>query len=65
MHDGQNLFDPQLAFAGVAWGMDEAIVGLSPAGAAREAIVVGIWNTEKRVREYMPQKASRRRKLRA
>jgi predicted alpha/beta superfamily hydrolase len=57
MHDGQNLFEPQLAFAGVVWGVDEAIVRLSSAGAAREAIVVGIWNTDKRVREYMPQKA--------
>jgi predicted alpha/beta superfamily hydrolase len=57
MHDGQNLFDPQLAFTGVAWGIDRAIVRLSSAGTAREAIVVGIWNTEKRVREYMPQKA--------
>ena len=57
MHDGQNLFDPQLAFTGVDWGMDQAIVRLSSAGAAREAIVAGIWNTEKRVREYMPKKA--------
>ncbi len=57
MHDGQNLFDPQKAYAGVDWGIREAIVRLSQAGAIRGAIVVGIWNTEKRWHEYMPQKA--------
>ena len=57
MHDGQNLFDPQKAYAGVDWGVREAIVRLSQSGAIRGAIVVGIWNTEKRWHEYMPQKA--------
>ncbi len=57
MHDGQNLFDPRQAFVRVAWAIDEAIVRLSQVGAIREAIVVGIWNTEKRWHEYMPQKA--------
>lgn len=57
MHDGQNLFDPQKAYAGVDWGIREAIVRLCQAGAIREAIVVGIWNTPKRWSEYMPQKA--------
>ncbi|MBN1139460.1 MAG: alpha/beta hydrolase [Anaerolineae bacterium] len=57
MHDGQNLFDPNKAYAGVDWGIDEAIVRLSQKGVIQEAIVVGIWNTEKRWREYMPQKA--------
>jgi len=57
MHDGQNLFDPQKAYAGVDWGIREAIVRLAQAGAIRQAIVVGIWNTEKRWHEYMPQKA--------
>jgi predicted alpha/beta superfamily hydrolase len=57
MHDGQNLFDPQKAYAGVDWGIGEAIVRLSQAGTIREAIVVGIWNTQKRWPEYMPQKA--------
>ena len=57
MHDGQNLFDPQKAYAGVDWGISEAIVRLSQAGAIQGAIVVGIWNTQKRWPEYMPQKA--------
>jgi len=58
MHDGQNLFDPQKAYAGVDWGISDAIVRLSQAGAIREAIVLGIWNTQKRWHEYMPQKVA-------
>ena len=57
MHDGQNLFDPHKAFAGVPWAIDEAVVRLSQAGTIRETIVVGIWNTDKRWHEYMPHKA--------
>ena len=57
MHDGQNLFDPALSYIGVDWGVDEAMTRLSAAGTAREAIVVGIWNTPKRFAEYMPAKA--------
>ena len=57
MHDGQNLFDPLQAYAGVDWGISEAIGRLSQAGVIQEAIVVGIWNTDKRWQEYMPQKA--------
>ena len=62
MHDGQNLFDPETAFGGVDWGIDEAIARLAKAGATGGAIVVGIWNTEEgRWRDYMPQKALRTR----
>jgi predicted alpha/beta superfamily hydrolase len=57
MHDGQNLFDPQQAYGGVDWGIDEAIVRLASTGQGHEAIVAGIWNTDRRWREYMPQKA--------
>ncbi|MGC9336350.1 MAG: alpha/beta hydrolase, partial [Anaerolineae bacterium] len=58
MHDGQNLFDPRLAFTGMDWGMDEAITRLTEAGDIGGAIVVGIWNREDgRWPEYMPQKA--------
>ena len=38
MHDGQNLFDPELSFAG-EWGVDETMERLAPEGF--EAIVVG------------------------
>ena len=56
MHDGQNLFDPELAFKGVDWGMDETIEGLINEGLVPGMIVVGIWNTPQRDREYMPRK---------
>jgi predicted alpha/beta superfamily hydrolase len=56
MHDGQNLFNPALAFAGVDWAVHEAIDRLSYEGVIAGAIVVGIWNTPKRIPEYMPQK---------
>ncbi|HET8818785.1 MAG TPA: alpha/beta hydrolase-fold protein [Xanthomonadaceae bacterium] len=55
MHDGQNLFDPSLSYTGVDWGVDEAMTSLVADGSAREAIVVGIWNTPRRFLEYMPQ----------
>jgi predicted alpha/beta superfamily hydrolase len=57
MHDGQNLFDPAVAYAGIDWGIDETMTRLIGAGAIREAIVVGVWNTPKRFAEYMPRKA--------
>ncbi len=56
MHDGQNLFDPALAYVGVDWGVDEALTRLSKEEAFGGAIVVGIWNTKDRWYEYMPQK---------
>ena len=56
MHDGQNLFEPGLAYAGVDWGIDEAIVRLMHAGKTGGAIVVAPWNTERRRAEYVPQK---------
>jgi predicted alpha/beta superfamily hydrolase len=56
-HDGQNLFDPKTSFVGVDWGVDEALTELISARKVREAIVVGIWNTPKRLQEYLPQKA--------
>lgn len=55
MHDGQNVFDPATSYTGIDWGVDEAITKLSADGEIPEAIVVGIWNTEARWREYMPR----------
>jgi len=57
MQDGQNLFHPGSSFTGVAWGVDKAMVQLIGEGRIRPAIIVGIWNTPKRIAEYMPQKA--------
>jgi predicted alpha/beta superfamily hydrolase len=75
MHDGQNLFDPALAFGGAEWEVDETLdrasrEGVCPDGSAcqddaacgaasrcdtfREAIVVGIGNTARRIYEYTP-----------
>jgi predicted alpha/beta superfamily hydrolase len=57
MHDGQNLFDPATSYGGVDWAVDEVMTDLIGKGQVREAIVVGVWNSPKRVQEYMPQRA--------
>lgn len=54
MADGQNLFDPRIAFTGVDWGVDEAIVRLMGTGAMPPVIVVGVWNSSERGPEYSP-----------
>jgi predicted alpha/beta superfamily hydrolase len=52
MQDGQNLADPERAFAGT-WDLPRAMAELASRG--REAIVVGIPNLgDERVREYTP-----------
>ena len=51
MHDGQNLADPSIAFAGT-WHLDEAMDELE--AHHHEAIVVGIHNTRERLEEYSP-----------
>jgi predicted alpha/beta superfamily hydrolase len=55
MHDGQNLFDAKTSYIGVDWGMAEAIERLMAQGRVEGAIVVGIWCTDLRKREYLPQ----------
>ncbi len=55
MHDGQNLFEPHLSYIGVDWGVDEAIARLMQTDGLTGAIVVGIWNTPKRLAELYPQ----------
>jgi len=57
MHDGQNIFEPISSIGGVAWEMDKAITRLVEAKKIPSVIVVGIWNSDIRWREYMPQKA--------
>lgn len=51
MHDGQNIFESGRAYGGQEWGVDEAL-----AGKQARAIVVGVWNTKYRGREYLPAK---------
>lgn len=53
-HDGQNLFLPDRSFTKVDWGIDEAIVRGMADGSIEPAIVVGVWNTADRRREYCP-----------
>lgn len=52
MHDGQNLFDAGTSYIGVEWGVDECMERL--AAEKIEAIVVGLWNTADRQKEYTP-----------
>jgi predicted alpha/beta superfamily hydrolase len=60
VHDGQNVFDPATSFIGVDWGIDETLTRLIAEQKVPEAIVVAIWNTPKRLAEYMPQRAIER-----
>lgn len=60
MHDGQNLFDPKTAMGGQAWEVHKALASLIAAGAARPAIIVGIWSNRDRAREYGPAAAVER-----
>ena len=57
MHDGQNLFDPDTGYGGMEWKVDETLDRLIRDGEVRPTIVVAIWNTPKRLREYVPAKA--------
>ena len=56
MQDGQNLFDPQTSSFGVDWQLDESADSLIKAGAIREIIIVGIYNTIDRNEEYIDSK---------
>ncbi|MEP7131424.1 MAG: alpha/beta hydrolase-fold protein [Sphingomicrobium sp.] len=57
MHDGQNLFDKATAGYGMEWQIDETLDRLIRERKVRPTIVVGIWNTPKRLQEYVPSKA--------
>jgi predicted alpha/beta superfamily hydrolase len=54
MHDGQNLFNPGDFNHGTVWGVDLVLEALMSAGESAGALVVAIWNTALRLREYMP-----------
>ncbi|MBX9729252.1 MAG: hypothetical protein K2X31_10115, partial [Sphingopyxis sp.] len=56
MHDGQNVFVPGRAYGGEEWGVDEALSRMIATGRTHGAIVVGVWNTNLRGREYLPAK---------
>lgn len=57
MHDGQNLFDPETGYGGMEWNVDSTLDRLIRETKVRPTIVVAIWNTPKRQREYVPAKA--------
>jgi pimeloyl-ACP methyl ester carboxylesterase len=59
MHDGQNVFDKGTAGYGMEWEVDEHLDKLIREKKVRPTIVVGIWNTPKRLQEYVPSKAFR------
>jgi predicted alpha/beta superfamily hydrolase len=52
MHDGQNLFDPTTSFLGIDWRVDETIDSLIQNNEIQPIIVVGIYNTTDRRKEY-------------
>jgi predicted alpha/beta superfamily hydrolase len=54
MHDGQNLFDPTLAFGGNEWKVDETLDAAAEDGSIEEIIVIGVENTAQRIYEYTP-----------
>lgn len=58
MHDGQNLMNPEDAFGGVAWGVDETAQELILTNQIEPLIIVGIYNAGgKRIDEYTPVKS--------
>ena len=57
MHDGQNLLDPDTGYGGMEWKVDETLDRLIRERKVQPTIVVAIWNTPKRLREYVPSKA--------
>lgn len=52
MHDGQNIVDPATSSFGYDWQLDEVTDSLIKAGTINEIIIVGIYNTPDRGREY-------------
>jgi len=65
LNDGQNLFEPATAFAGVPWRAGETAGQLIAAEKIVPLIIVGIDNTgRKRVREYIPYRSLDPRVLR-
>jgi enterochelin esterase-like enzyme len=65
LNDGQNLFDPATAFAGVHWRVGETAARLIAERKIRPLIIVGIDNTKNRAQEYIPYKSKDPRVLNA
>ncbi len=54
MHDGQNIIDPKTSSFGADWEVDETCTELIAEKRIKPLIVVGIYNTTDRSREYLP-----------
>lgn len=54
MHDGQNVFDPVTSAFGVDWSIDETANDLIKKKSIAPIVVVGIYNTGDRMKEYTP-----------
>ena len=53
LHDGANLFDSKVSFAGVTWSADRALMSLHEQGL--DVIAVGVpCSTDRRIEEYSP-----------
>ena len=52
MHDGQNIFDPKTAFANRDWQIDETADSLIKNYKINPIIIVAIYSTENRSKEY-------------
>jgi enterochelin esterase-like enzyme len=65
LNDGQNLFDPATAFAGVHWQVGETATRLIGERKIPPLIIVGIDNTKNRGCEYIPYKSRDPRVLNA
>ncbi len=52
MHDGNNLFFPELAFGGMPWGLDQVLDRLISLKLIQPLIAVGVYNTLGRDSEY-------------
>jgi len=65
LNDGQNLFDPLTAFAGVDWQAGETAARLIAEQKIPPLIIVGIDNTKNRAQEYIPYKSKDPRVLNA
>lgn len=56
VHDGQNLFDTSFTYNREEWKLDETMANLHKNGSIKESIVVGIYNTDNRWLEFIPNK---------
>jgi enterochelin esterase-like enzyme len=54
MHDGQNLYDPATSMGGEPWAVDRHLARLARDRRVRPTIVVGVWNSPTRSRDYAP-----------